>query len=132
MLQPEEVTRLTSLSIFDQLDELVTSSKIIIDRPKGSAHPRFGQWVYPVDYGYIAGTSAADGEGIDIWLGTEPDGPGVTGILCCYDAGNRDAELKVLWRCDDHECRLIEDFYAEQPQAALLVRRPAPQRRVVG
>ena len=31
------------------LDELVNSSEIVIDRPKGSAHPKFPDFIYPVD-----------------------------------------------------------------------------------
>ncbi|QDP97202.1 hypothetical protein FOE78_15840 [Microlunatus elymi] len=44
-------------------------------------------------------------------------------ILCCYDPAKRDAALKVLWRCDDHEYRLVGDFHADQPQSVLLVCR---------
>ena len=35
------------------LDELVNSSEIVIDRPRGSAHPRFPNFIYKVDYGYL-------------------------------------------------------------------------------
>ncbi len=36
------------------VDALVSSGKIIIDRPKESVHPRFPNIEYKVDYGYIA------------------------------------------------------------------------------
>ena len=39
------------------LDELIAQSKIIIDRPKGSVHPRYPQIVYELDYGYLDGQS---------------------------------------------------------------------------
>ena len=45
-------------------DELVEKSKIVIDRPKGSAHPRFPDIIYQVDYGYLENTSSMDGAGI--------------------------------------------------------------------
>lgn len=34
------------------IDTLVSSGKIVIDRPKGSTHPRFPHIRYDVDYGY--------------------------------------------------------------------------------
>ena len=37
---------------WEALDELVLNSEIIIDRPKGTAHPKFSDFIYPVDYGY--------------------------------------------------------------------------------
>ena len=40
---------------------------VIIDRPAGSAHPRWG-WIYPINYGYVPGTTAGDGEEIDVYL----------------------------------------------------------------
>ena len=39
------------------LDELVNNSEIIIDRPKGTAHPRYPDFIYQVDYGYLKDTS---------------------------------------------------------------------------
>lgn len=33
------------------LDELIRTSEIVIDRPRGSAHPRYPEMIYPVDYG---------------------------------------------------------------------------------
>ena len=32
--------------LWNALDELVNSSEIVIDRPKGSAHPRFPDFIY--------------------------------------------------------------------------------------
>ena len=64
----------TNPAFWQALDTLVAQSKIIIDRPKGSAHPRYADFVYPLDYGYLKNTAAMDGEGIDIWLGSRPCG----------------------------------------------------------
>ena len=45
-----------------------------IDRPIGSRHPRHPDMVYPVNYGYVDGVFADDGENQDAYvLGT--DGP---------------------------------------------------------
>ena len=52
------------------LDELVSNSEIVIDRPRGSANPRFPNFIYKVDYGYLKNTASMDGAGIDLWVGT--------------------------------------------------------------
>ena len=41
---------------------------IIIDRPIGSAHPLYPDLIYPINYGYIPGTMAADDEPEDAYL----------------------------------------------------------------
>ena len=46
------------------LDELVNKSEIVIDRPKGSAHPRSPDFIYHVDYGYLKDTASMDGQGL--------------------------------------------------------------------
>ena len=44
----------------------------IIDRPLGSCHPRFPKMVYPINYGYIEGVIAGDGQEQDAYvLGTD-------------------------------------------------------------
>ena len=44
----------------------------IIDRPIGSCHPQFPDMVYPINYGYIEGVIAGDGEEQDAYvLGTD-------------------------------------------------------------
>ncbi len=44
----------------------------IIDRPIGSRHPQFPDMVYPINYGYIEGVIAGDGEEQDAYvLGTD-------------------------------------------------------------
>ena len=40
---------------------------IKMDRPLGSKHPKNGL-VYPVNYGYVPGTTAPDGEELDAYL----------------------------------------------------------------
>ena len=44
----------------------------IIDRPIGSRHPRFPDTQYTINYGYVEGVFAADGEQQDVYvLGTD-------------------------------------------------------------
>jgi len=38
-------------------DRLILESEIVIDRPKSSAHPRYPDFIYPLDYGYLKGTT---------------------------------------------------------------------------
>ena len=43
-----------------------------IDRPLGSAHPRYPELIYPVNYGEVEGISAPDGDWQDVYvLGVE-------------------------------------------------------------
>ena len=69
---------------------LIAQPRIVIDRPRRSAHPRYPHIVYPLDYGYLAGTASMDGEGVDVWRGSDPaqhfDALGVTVDLLKRDA----------------------------------------------
>jgi inorganic pyrophosphatase len=38
-----------------------------IDRPLGSLHPR-SDFIYPINYGYVPGVLAPDGEELDVYL----------------------------------------------------------------
>lgn len=40
---------------------------IKMDRPLGSKHPK-NELIYPVNYGYVPGTTAPDGEELDAYL----------------------------------------------------------------
>jgi inorganic pyrophosphatase len=42
--------------------------KVIVDRPLGSVHPKHEDIVYPVNYGYIPGVIAPDGEEQDAYI----------------------------------------------------------------
>ena len=42
--------------------------KVIIDRPLGSHHPKQKDIIYPVNYGYIPGVIAPDGEEQDAYI----------------------------------------------------------------
>ena len=42
--------------------------KVIIDRPLGSHHPKHKDLIYPVNYGYIPGVIAPDGEEQDAYI----------------------------------------------------------------
>lgn len=42
--------------------------KVVVDRPLGSAHPNYPDLIYPVNYGYIEGIIAPDGEEQDAYI----------------------------------------------------------------
>lgn len=77
------------------LDTFVSTKEIVIDRPKGSVHPRYADYVYPLDYGYFKGTVSGDGKEIDVWLGSE-DKKHATAIVITLDANKGDIEPKLL------------------------------------
>lgn len=66
------------------INELLAQSEIVIDRPKGYAHPRYPQIVYQLDYGYFDGTKSSDNEDINVWIGCEPERR-LNAIMCTVD-----------------------------------------------
>ncbi len=102
-------------SVFWQrLDALLERHRVVIDRPKGSVHPRFTEIVYALDYGYLDGTSSSDGEGVDVWLGSDAQRR-FDAVICTVDLDKGDAEMKLMVGCTDEEKRYIERFYNEWP-----------------
>ena len=41
---------------------------VTVDRPLGSHHPKYKDMYYPINYGYIEGVIALDGEGQDAYI----------------------------------------------------------------
>jgi inorganic pyrophosphatase len=112
---PSATSHPTSATSFWQaLTELITTHSIVIDRPKGTTHPRYPDLLYPLDYGYLENTSAADGAGIDVWLGSL-NGKLLTGILCTFDRLKLDAEIKILIGCTHKEVGIVQGFNNELP-----------------
>ncbi len=106
------------------LDILVEHSEMVIDRPKGSAHPRFPHMIYPVDYGYLSDTRSMDGEGIDVWVGTDSLQK-VDAIVCTVDLMKRDSEIKLLIGCTEEEKQLVcERHNDSEYMKGILIRRP--------
>jgi len=104
------------------LDALADGSEIVIDRPKGSAHPRFPGFIYPVDYGYLKDTASMDGEGIDVWLGSGERR--LDAIVCTVDLMKRDSEIKLLIGCTEEEKALVCETHNESPyMKGILIRR---------
>ena len=105
------------------LEELIAASEIVIDRPRGSRHPRLPDIVYPLDYGYLANTTSPDGDGIDVWLGSGEDRT-LRAALLSVDLDKRDSEIKLLLGLTDAETEAIYDFYNKyDDMKALLISR---------
>ena len=111
---------------WDYLDEALATYEIVIDRPKGSRHPRYPEIVYPLDYGYLEGTASGNGGGIDLWVGSRYDGA-LTGVVCTYDAVKGDMEVKLLLGCTPDERATVLTFHDCGQMAALLIERPIPE-----
>jgi inorganic pyrophosphatase len=109
-------------NFWTHLDSLVTQNKIVIDRPKGSRHPRYPDLVYPLDYGYLEGTTASDGGGIDVWLGSQSD-RSLTGIVSTVDLKKRDTEIKILLGCTEEEIQTILNFHNDNSMGGLFIRK---------
>lgn len=92
------------------VDSLVTGSEIVIDRPKGTAHPRYPSLIYPVDYGYLNGTTSMDGAGIDVWVGTA-ENPRASAIICTVDVLKKDSEIKILIGCTEAETEMVYETH---------------------
>lgn len=115
------------MTFWTALDELVAAAEIVIDRPRHTAHPHYDDLVYPVDYGYLAGTMAADGGGIDVWVGS--DSAGVVGIITTLDSVQRDAEINILVGCTAAEIEAILTFFQVTQMGYLpVLRETTPYR----
>ena len=110
-------------NFWQALDKLVSESKIIIDRPKGSAHPRYSKFIYPLDYGYLKGTIVMDGGGIDVWQGSDPAGE-LDAVMCTVDLMKRDSEIKLLIGCTEEEKSQVYQVHNETEfMKGIMIRR---------
>jgi inorganic pyrophosphatase len=84
---------------------------VTIDRPLGSRHPEWG-FFYPVNYGFVLGVPAADGEDLDVY------------VLGVFEPLERFAGtcIAVIRRLDDDDDTLVvtpagKDYSDEQIMA---------------
>lgn len=107
---------------WDALDKLVAGSEVVIDRPKGSVHPRYPEFIYRVDYGYLKDTTAMDRAGIDVWVGSGEKR--TDAIMCIVDLVKKDSEIKILIGCTEEEKAIIYKTHNETPfMKGILLRR---------
>lgn len=107
---------------WEALDDLVANSEIIIDRPKWTAHPKYPNFIYRVDYGYLKDTASMDGAGIDVWLGSGDKK--IDAIMCIVDLMKKDSEIKILMGCTEEEKAIVYETHNEtQFMKGVLIRR---------
>lgn len=112
------------LNFWDYLDRLVAESRIVIDRPRGSMHPRYPELIYPLDYGYLDQTHAIDGGGVDVWLGSRSERT-LDAIALTVDLHKHDVEMKLLLGCNAVEKQMVLDFLNGSSMRAEIVYRDA-------
>lgn len=108
---------------WSKLSAFLAEAPLVIDRPKGSRHPRFPEVIYPLDYGYLEGTNGGDGDGIDFWLGSIAGEHQLVGALISVDSLKRDVELKLLVNCTESEIETIVQFMLENQAGLYLLQR---------
>ena len=107
---------------WNALDQLVNTSEIVIDRPKGSSHPKYPDFVYRLDYGYLKDTSSMDGAGIDVWVGSGEKR--ADAVMCIVDLLKKDSEIKILLGCTEEEKAIIYETHNETPfMKGVLIKR---------
>ena len=112
----------TNEDFWKALDELIKTSEIVLDRPKGSAHPKYPDLIYPVDYGYLKDTTSMDGGGIDIWVGTVKEKK-LDAIICTVYSLKRDSEIKLLLGCNEEEKEKIYTLHNEKDMKGIMIKR---------
>ena len=112
-----------NIHFWHAVDKLVSSGNIVIDRPKGSSHPRYPDIKYELDYGYIENTSSMDGSGIDVWRGSLTESK-CDAIICTVDLWKRDSEIKLLIGCTEEEKTIAYNFHnTSEFMKGILIRR---------
>lgn len=107
---------------WNAVDQLVSSSEIVIDRAKGSSHPKYPDFVYRLDYGYLKDTSSMDGAGIDVWVGSGEKR--ADAVMCIVDLLKKDSEIKILLGCTEEEKEIVYETHNETPfMKGVLIRR---------
>lgn len=97
------------MNITSYLDQKVN---VIIDRPLGSKHPKYG-FTYEVNYGYIPNTKSPDGEELDVYvLGADKPIDKITGICIAviHRTNDNDDKLIITPNGEDFSDKKIEEF----------------------
>ena len=107
------------------LDEIVT---VTMDRPMGTRHPKHG-FLYPVNYGYVAGTQAPDGGAVDAYvLGVFEPLSEFTGRCIAIIRRKEDDDDKLVVvpeskRYSDEQVRALTEFQERAFSTAIIRNR---------
>ena len=86
---------------------------VFIDRPMGTCHPKHKDIYYPVNYGYIPGVIAGDGEEQDAYvLGVSEPLQEFTGVV-----------IAIIHRLDD-----VEDKWVVAPEGVTFTKEEIQER----
>ena len=107
---------------WDYLNILIKENEIIIDRPKGTKHPKYDNIIYEFDYGYINNTKTTDGGGIDVFKGSLHN-KNVNTIICTVDLVKKDVEIKILIGCTPLEIKRIYNFLNQYKMKAIMIEK---------
>lgn len=112
-----------NIYFWQKLDTLMLSGKLVIERPKDSAHPNYPEMIYPVDYGYLKDTLSSDQEPIDAFKGSLRTNQ-VNQIAVAADILKKDLEVKLLIGCTDEETlAIMQMLNGTEFRKAILIRR---------
>jgi coenzyme F420-0:L-glutamate ligase/coenzyme F420-1:gamma-L-glutamate ligase len=107
---------------WESLEALASTSRVVIDHPKGSRHSKMPEMVYPVDSGYMEKTTTLDGDRIKVFLGSQKERkPGAA--LVMVDLIKQDVELRVLLGCTSEEVDALQVFSRQCSKTTLLIER---------
>ena len=108
---------------WQKLDTLFLSSKLVVDRPRNTAHYKYSNLIYPVDYGYLSDTTGSDQAPIDVFKGSMKTTQ-IGAIVVSADILKKDCEVKLLIGCsEEEEYEILEFLNQTEFQKAILVRR---------
>lgn len=124
--QEVEARALGSALDWTTWERTIADHGITLDRPRGSRHPVHREIVYPIDYGYVNDTVGADGEEVDVFVGTTA-GHGLVGAIITVDHRKGDIEVKLLVDTSANEVYLVNGFInfdKRLMEGILVLRRP--------
>lgn len=111
------------------MQRLIDESEIVIDRPKGSCHPKFPETIYITDYGYLKNTGSSDRMDIDVYIGSRKNRE-ICAAAITVNFVKRDSEIKILIGCTDEEIEKIQNQLASFKTAAgLVIKKPLMQEK---
>jgi len=93
---------------WESWEALIGLKGVTLDRPRGSIHPQHSDIVYPIDYGYVNGTTSSDGQEVDIFVGSAQNG--LIAAIFTVDRRKVDRECKLIHNCTPEEIYLINGF----------------------